>query len=628
MLSGSIRNCGRYRCVLQHPMIPTSWRHSLNNYRNTSTSTSTSSSISTPKEQIDIFKVLEVEKSLERVRNSVFVNEKADLILQHPQIIDIYDLQLDACQCIPFFNYLVQQRKTNFNSIKLLGMGKLLKLVANTEYDGHKGVDLIKNCGILDTNSVEDAKNIFVTHYNEMMRLVTIDILLANGCYREAYEFMQLCENLPGNASVNPSFIKFKFKLSRFEEFRNIVPTPKELIDNDLIHIYLREIMKLSNLPVEKALEYFLLVTFKFFELRQLQHSPPIPSRVIHPINTIFLSLLQRQHGISFQVYLAYFIKLFPQSIRMLKDLKILRASTNKSILSTSLEDLPQVNICDELILKDSLPYMEDLALLYEKFLDEKYLTRNQLNSMFKIYLQNVTTFQAAETVLNTSDTNHPFSKYNHDPSILSKFINYAFNQRLNKLYKPMLTSNMILKFYESCRVSAPDIYKSKTHRNHIKQLNQLVEYFIDVENPKCNLDVAMKLIDSLSRRNINLNSEVYLKLLDSLTRLAMIGEARKVYDHISETSAISRNVSWKQLIPYAYRFKWNYPTFLLAQVSDIPIEKISLDHIEPDSGLLTYSDEILVNGPLKPELVIAELDEQISQYADKGVEAALEISE
>lgn len=546
---------------------------------------------------------LEFEKALQRIKlSNTPLDTKISFLLSHHTKIDISDLNICDEDASAFFSRLVNTHSIDFKTTQIRGLGKLLKMLPTVSSSGQVTV---KNCGILDPAGNDAVLETFIHKYNDKLQLLTIDILIANKCYTEACRFLQIYDRLKKDRHKT---IKFHFKLSKFHEFSDSISpkvSAKDIVDNNLLHIYIRELLKSEAFSVEQKLEKFLLILYKWLNLVEVANLNKPSENQIHIFNTAFLSLLSRQAGIPYSVYLAYFVKLYPKSIPMLQELSLLSVPSSSFTSSYKayaplLSELPQVNIRRELI-QSSQPYMEDLSMLYSKFFHEKFPNRAYTKTLFKEYHSLVSRYQKKETsklVPHSIRFKHPFSRYNHDSSILSAFINHTFENPTG-LLRPKLTSNIVEKFYSELKFSHIDYYKSKNHKSHISQLSSLVRFFADTKNPSCDISKALNLLKLFTFENILLDIKVYLLLIDSLIKLDFLEDAKKMYLFVSQHPILSNRLTKEKVAPLCYRYSWPYPEQLLIFPSTL------------QNQCFTYNRDYL-SGDLSPSALIEYLDSSI----------------
>lgn len=582
----------------------------------------------------------EIYQNINNKSQNDLVIDKFNLLFQNLDIIDINDLKLNNYQNIEFFKLLID-KEINFNLIEIKGIGKLLKNISNITNHKILGIDLIKNCGILNPNEKNETiiNDIFNYRYNDTLRILTIDTLIQHKKYNDAYKFIELMEKLPiNNETINNQLIKYKIKLSKFKNFTHLKPSIKEILFSNNIHIYLRELIKCTKISNEKKLEYYLLILYKYLKYCKLK-SITITNTQLLSINTTFLSILSKEQGVSYSIFLAYFIKLFPKSIPLLEELNLLttddkyRESINNNerihlddnLKILHINDLPNVNIRDDLIMHNTYPYMETLSLLYGKYIPEKCYTRKQIKKCFKDYFNKVYPFQQSEIkyLLKSNDYKlHPFSINNHDSSILSVFIYYTFHKDIDKLFKPIFTSNYIIKFYEYLIINSLDYSKIRNNHFHIKQLNNIINYFIDTNNLKFNIEIAIKLINVLINHEIYLDKKIYLNLIDSTIKSDMIEDAKKIFDYITNNLIISNQLEWYEISKYCNKYRWKFPNILLKQVENLSIEEIKQlkigDKLNENNESYKF-DKNYLSKDLSPEKFVKLLDETLLNCKSNG---------
>lgn len=548
---------------------------------------------------------IELETELSRIKTSADIDEKINFLLRNHHYVDIFDINLRVDEYPRFFHKLVNDYQVDFNETDILGIGKLLKVLASMPSD--RGIALIKNCGILNSKNgtLETlADDVYINKYNNKLRVLTIDSLLKNKYYREAFRFLKIFETVSPNSKETA---KYFFKLSKFN--KDIELTPADIIDNSLVHIYLRELLKSDNYTLKEKLEYFLLILYKTLDIQNapINNLPPLNPNQVHNINTVFLSLLYNQKGVPYSVFVSYFIQLYPKSVDMLIDLNLLSKENPKdNPIFTEINSLPNVNIRSELINEHSYPYIEELSMLYSKFLSEKHLNKYQIKTFFKKYCSSVLQFQNFETI-DQSNNLHPFSKLNHDSSVLNSFINHTFNNSINGLSKPLLSLNLILKFYNSLEFSNLDYSKSKNIKNHKHQLQELLNYFLNMKNFNSNIPKAIELLTCLSNVNIYLDIKIYLKLIDSLISISCFEDAKSIYDFVCNNPSLSAKLEPIHISKYCYKYSWPYPAKILA------MEHYSTDNSADISA--SYNADFLT-GNMSPQNLISYLDSMLKSDA------------
>lgn len=505
------------------------------------------------KTKLDLKKFINFENDLNKISiKDSSIDSKINFLLKYNNKLNIFDLNLPINKYSIVFKKLINNYKINFNKIKINGIGTFLKLILKNSING---IELIKNCGILN---YEDRDLIFKNQYNKNLQLLTISILIDNKFYNDAYHFIKIYDLL--NPKNNDT-IKFKFKLSKFNEFNKFFKINSlEIINNNLIHLYLNDLIKSSLYSSEEKIEFYLLILFKYLELNKLKNFKNSINQ-IKILNSKFLLLLNNQISISYSIFLSYFIKLYPNSIQLLKDLCLI--STSNSILknnSPDLNDLPIVNIKNDLIQLNSQPFINDIALLYSKYLNEKLPNRTTTKQLFNLYIKNVKYYQ----LLNNNNSNnnlipHPFDSKFHDSSILLSFLNYTFNLKIG-LNKPKLSSNLILKFYnniKTCRIN----------KNQINEFQLLIKSFSTYNsssNIKFNFIILTKLLNEFNNQNIILNIEIYFNLINLLIKLDFIENAKQIYLFLINHPILSKNIKINHVNELCYRFLWPFPTHLL----------------------------------------------------------------
>lgn len=505
------------------------------------------------KTKLDLKKFINFENDLNKISiKDSSIDSKINFLLKYNNKLNIFDLNLPINKYSIVFKKLINNYKINFNKIKINGIGTFLKLILKNSING---IELIKNCGILN---YEDRDLIFKNQYNKNLQLLTISILIDNKFYNDAYHFIKIYDLL--NPKNNDT-IKFKFKLSKFNEFNKFFKINSlEIINNNLIHLYLNDLIKSSLYSSEEKIEFYLLILFKYLELNKLKNFKNSINQ-IKILNSKFLLLLNNQISISYSIFLSYFIKLYPNSIQLLKDLCLI--STSNSILknnSPNLNDLPIVNIKNDLIQLNSQPFINDIALLYSKYLNEKLPNRTTTKQLFNLYIKNVKYYQ----LLNNNNSNnnlipHPFDSKFHDSSILLSFLNYTFNLKIG-LNKPKLSSNLILKFYnniKTCRIN----------KNQINEFQLLIKSFSTYNsssNIKFNFIILTKLLNEFNNQNIILNIEIYFNLINLLIKLDFIENAKQIYLFLINHPILSKNIKINHVNELCYRFLWPFPTHLL----------------------------------------------------------------
>lgn len=504
------------------------------------------------KTKLDLKKFINFENDLNKISiKDSSIDSKINFLLKYNNKLNIFDLNLPINKYSIVFKKLINNYKINFNKIKINGIGTFLKLILKNSING---IELIKNCGILN---YEDRDLIFKNQYNKNLQLLTISILIDNKFYNDAYHFIKIYDLL--NPKNNDT-IKFKFKLSKFNEFNKFFKINSlEIINNNLIHLYLNDLIKSSLYSSEEKIEFYLLILFKYLELNKLKNFKNSINQ-IKILNSKFLLLLNNQISISYSIFLSYFIKLYPNSIQLLKDLCLI--STSNSILknnSPDLNDLPIVNIKNDLIQLNSQPFINDIALLYSKYLNEKLPNRTTTKQLFNLYIKNVKYYQLLNNNSNNNLIPHPFDSKFHDSSILLSFLNYTFNLKIG-LNKPKLSSNLILKFYnniKTCRIN----------KNQINEFQLLIKSFSTYNsssNIKFNFIILTKLLNEFNNQNIILNIEIYFNLINLLIKLDFIENAKQIYLFLINHPILSKNIKINHVNELCYRFLWPFPTHLL----------------------------------------------------------------
>lgn len=504
------------------------------------------------KTKLDLKKFINFENDLNKISiKDSSIDSKINFLLKYNNKLNIFDLNLPINKYSIVFKKLINNYKINFNKIKINGIGTFLKLILKNSING---IELIKNCGILN---YEDRDLIFKNQYNKNLQLLTISILIDNKFYNDAYHFIKIYDLL--NPKNNDT-IKFKFKLSKFNEFNKFFKINSlEIINNNLIHLYLNDLIKSSLYSSEEKIEFYLLILFKYLELNKLKNFKNSINQ-IKILNSKFLLLLNNQISISYSIFLSYFIKLYPNSIQLLKDLCLI--STSNSILknnSPNLNDLPIVNIKNDLIQLNSQPFINDIALLYSKYLNEKLPNRTTTKQLFNLYIKNVKYYQLLNNNSNNNLIPHPFDSKFHDSSILLSFLNYTFNLKIG-LNKPKLSSNLILKFYnniKTCRIN----------KNQINEFQLLIKSFSTYNsssNIKFNFIILTKLLNEFNNQNIILNIEIYFNLINLLIKLDFIENAKQIYLFLINHPILSKNIKINHVNELCYRFLWPFPTHLL----------------------------------------------------------------
>lgn len=550
----------------------------------------------------DFNKFLEYQKKLNVIQSSskLSLDFKIQFLLSDINNLDISDLNLNIENYEYFLIKLINDYKINFNESDILGIGKFFKILARNSING---LTLIKNCGILELNS-ELTTEIFIKRYNDKLRLLTIDLLIENKYYTDAIHFIHLYESIHPNLT-NPQIVKFKFKLMKINELSNTLNSKisaLDIIENSLIHIYTRELLKSNNYSIEKKLEYFLLIIFKWFTCS----TTSLSTNQIHLLNSTFLSILYRQVGIPYSIYVSYFIKLYPKSIPTLVELKLLSTSKDFNKYIPILDELPTVNIRDELI-QSCEPYMEDLSLLYSKYLHEFLPNRTTTRQLFNLYVENVKKYQKNENRSYLKTVIHPFSKFHHDTSILTSFINYTFATKVGAgFFKPKVASNMIIKFYNTVNIAHLDYNKSTVSKNHDKQLSNVVLYFVNTESKNFNFPIVITILSLINKFNIRLNVEDYIEVLNSLIKLDLMKQAKEFYNFIITDPVVSHQLKPEHISKFCYKYAWPYPEILLRKTET----DILNQHKE---NTFTYNENYLT-GDLSPQTLINYLDSKLAQ--------------
>lgn len=499
------------------------------------------------------------------------LERKAQLLLSNPQYLDVFDIDLQPNELKSFFTLLIKYN-INFNKIRIMGIGKIMKLLPiNTP----NGIQLIKNCGILNPKTQDDINNVFINLYNSKMKLLTISLLIQYRRYSDAAHFLSLCDS----SLDNNQLIKYKFKLQKFINY-NYNITASQIIESNIIHLYLKELSKSNSFTLKQKFEYYLLTVFKVLSLNPSYFTS---GNQIMSLNSTFLSLLYHQPGINYTIFYAYFITLYPNAEKTIEKLG----------LKPDVE-IPKINIRSELI-QQSLPYLEDLALLYSKYFHEIHPSKNHLKKLFRNYLTSVISYQYNE-IASISNQHHPFSKFNHDNSILSTFIDYTFTNQPFALFKPKLISNLIIKFYTSLKISYIDHKKSFISFTHKQQLQNLIEYLLNPKKTEFDLEKALLLIQLLSNHNIYLHGSTYMKIIEALVKLDFNEYAKSYYIFFANDPMISSQLSHKDVAVYCNRFKWPYPKYSNSMTSPETPE---------------FNEDYL-SGNLAPEKIITSLNEYI----------------
>lgn len=499
------------------------------------------------------------------------LERKAQLLLSNHQYLDVFDINLHPNEVKRFFTLLIKYN-INFNTLDIMGIGKIMKLLP---ISSPNGVQLIKNCGILNPNTQNDIDNVFINLYNPKMRSLTISLLIQYKRFSDAAHFLSLIQQ--SNNTDNSQIVKFKFKLKKFLQY-NYNITASQIVESKIIHLYLRELAKSQKFSLKQKFEYYLLTVFKILSINPSYFAS---GSQINSLNSTFLSLLYHQPGINYTVFYAYLITLYPNAASLIEELG----------LKPNVE-IPKINIRPELI-QQSLPYLENLSLLYSKYLHETHPSKHQLKRLFRNYLSSVISYQYSETASLTQQ-HHPFSKFNHDTSILSTFIDYTFTSQPFALFKPKLIANLIIKFYNSLQISYIDHSKTAISITHKQQLQKLIEYLLNPKKPEFDLEKAILLIQLLTENNIYLKGSTYMKVIDALVKLDFNEYAKSYYFFFANDPMISSQLSHNDVAPYCNRFKWPYPKYSSA----------STDPEAPEFN------ENYLTGDLAPEMIVASLKE------------------
>lgn len=502
-------------------------------------------------------------------------DDKIKFLLYNNNEITINDLNLSNSQIDHFFLKLINDYKINFNDTSIIGINRLIKLLP---YNSKYGDEIIKNCGILDSDQILDT---FKFKYNDILRILTIDILIERKLYNDAFEFMKVYESLP---NFNKSkLIKWKLKLLKFNEFQEKISINcNDLVNSNLIHVYLRELLKNGNYTTSQKFEYYLIIIFKTFALNK-----DLTQNQIHTFNTTFLTLLLKQDGISYNVFLAYFISLFPNSKELLISLHLLD--------NERLQNLPVVNIRKECIQND-YPYILDLGLLYNKYLNSIKPHKSSFKLLFKTYLKQVQKHQLNNT---GNSIKHPFDKNFHDTTILTQFLGYILKRDFPK---PILSTNIIIKCYKNLKFSNIDFYRLTNHPNHKNMLSSLFNFLINIDHIYSNISIGLDIMKLLSDLNIYLNGNCYLNLINSLARLDFPTDAEKVYFWILENNQITCQLNRDEVLKIARQNKFPAPK------DDV----LFLDDLTKANKIFTYNKDYLLKS-LSPKELIDELDNQLN---------------
>lgn len=525
----------------------------------------------TASDPIILSQFIELENQISLLGSSF--DHKLQLLLSHPQHLDIFDINLQTHEFSKLFTMLIKYN-INFNCIQIQGLGKLLKMIPIVTPNG---IQLIKNCGILNPQSNDEIINVYKNIYNSKLRILTINILIQNKQYHDANEFLKIFEQIDPSSTVH--IVKFKLKLQKFCKF-NYNITASDIINNNLIHLYLRELSKSNKFTLKQKFEYYLLTVFKTLSLNPTYFTR---SNQIQSLNSTFLSLLYHQSGINYTIFYSYLVALYPNAKPLIKQLGM------QPILET-----PQINIREELI-QQSLPYMEDLALLYSKYLNEKRPNKNHLKRLFRNYHSAVLSYQFSE-VPSISHQYHPFSKFNHDTSILSTFIDYTFTNQPFAFFKPKLITNLIIKFYETLHVAYIDHSKTIIQVTHKSQIQNLLAYLLNPRKSDFDLEKAVELVKTLSKNNVYLSGTTYMKFIETLVKLDFNQQAKEFYFYFINDPMISSKLNLKDIAVYHDRFKWPYPKYTDVDISDC---------MEYDANYLSQN--------LAPEMLIASLEKNIT---------------
>lgn len=515
---------------------------------------------------------------------------KLNFLVKYNDYISISDINLDSQNYSKFFIHLLN---TDINLNEIKGLGRLFKSLPSVSPNG---LEIIKNCGILDSTPTattgKSPSDIFINKYNDKLRLLTIDLLINHNLQMDAYNYCKLFELI--NPSSKHKLLKYYLKLSKFENFNPIINiSPIDLIDSNLIHIYFRELLKIQTYSTEQKLKFYLLIVFKLLKLQDLNVAkyPKFSNNQLHSLNSIFLNLLNNEKSVNYKIYLSYFIKLFPQSIALLENLNLLSTNINQK-RPVFIDALPTVNINSDLILNNELPNIEDLSILYSKYLNNQLPNSNQLKTLFKNYLINVRNYQYSES----NNHHHPFSKSYHNQSILSTFLTYSFNRKINGFFKPNLTSNLILKYYTN-----PINHNINLDKQHKKQLESIVNYFSNVKTLNSNLPLSIELLHLFESKNIYLNSSCYTAIIDSFIRLDQFEDAKNFYYFLINHPVYSNILTWNDIIKYSYKYSWTFPDYLFEKEE------------QKNKVTLVYDPNYLIN-KLNPDDIIKCIDSLIEE--------------
>lgn len=539
--------------------------------------------------------------SVRRLSTTTFglssIDHKVSYLLKDNKDVNIAHLHLDRTESPIFFNELIAKHKINFNDIRVHGIGKLMKFLPFMNYTG---LVLIKNCGILNSECESQIDNIYLNRYTDKMRLLTIDILLLYQCYREAYKFVKLYESKVPSSGSSSNLSKYKFKLSKFKNFEDMSISASEIVENNIVHIYLRELLKSEHYTLSEKFKYYLLILYKTLEVY-----PNLSKTQISSLNSTFFALLYRQKAIPYSIYLSYFVKLYPKSTSLLQELGLLTNDSN-SKGPVFIGNLEQVNIRRELVQSKTYPYMEDLSLLFTKYLYENLPNRSQLKTLFKTYIRVVSKYQKTEKFLSQNPAYifevHPFSKFFHDSSILSTFVDYCFNERFTSLMKPLTASNLIEKFYASLDIINVDHYKSKIHHTHISQLDRLVKYFLHIDDPRGDITRAIELVKILTDANIYLSGDTYISVVRALYKLDCIEDGTNLYNYFKDHPQISTRIKQSDISYICCRYKLPYPKPILRE-----------NHLRQHDPFSLEFNHGFLKGELAPENIVKRLDSQLA---------------
>lgn len=546
----------------------------------------------------DLNNFLKFENNLNSINNSNNLDLKIKFLLNNYNKLNILDLNIPNEKLDLFYLKLINNYNLNFNDYNLKGIGSFLKLLVKNSING---INIVKNCGLISNNNNNNNRDeIYKFNYSLKLQLLTINLLIEYKYYNDAYHFIKIFNSIHPNLN-NSNLTKFKFKLSKFKEFKNLQINSNQLIDSNLVHLYCNELIKSNNYLIDKKLEYFLLILFKYINLKNLKNEK-LSLNEIKLFNSNFLLILKNQNSISYTIFLSYFIKLYPNSIDLLKKLCLI--NSNNSILknkSPNLNNLLNVNIKNDLIQLNQQPFIFDLSLLYSKFLNEKLFDRSSTKQLFDLYIKNVKLFQS-NNLINNNYNYHPFNEKFHDSSVLLSFLNYSFNSNKG-LNKPKLSSNLIINFFKNLKIS-------KINKLQIKEFELIINYFNNLNNFKFNSIILFNLINEFNKQNIFLNINIYFNLINSLIKLNFINEAKKIYLFLINNPFLSNLIEINHINSLCYKYSWPYPIHLLDK-------NLLNNSLLPN--YYNYNKDYLINY-LSPDDLIKNLDLKLEEETHRKV--------